>query len=112
MTYESIRIHGIAKRIHVFTNLLYEPRILTFLYSIIPALKLLNCFTLLTEFDLSTFEAVELFQPFNFYLTFVALKLLKADLTEISKEATVDQYILLYFYYGALILTAVKVSFV
>jgi hypothetical protein len=41
------------------------------------------------------------------------LKLLKADLTEISKEATVDpKYILLYFYYGALILTAVKVSFV
>ena len=40
-----------------------------------------------------------------------ALKLLKADLTEISKEATVDpKYILLYFYYGALILTAVKVQ--
>ena len=41
-----------------------------------------------------------------------ALKLLKSDLTDISKEATVDpKYILLYFYYGALILTAVKVSY-
>ncbi len=29
VTYESIRIHGFAKRIHVFTNLLYESRILT-----------------------------------------------------------------------------------
>ena len=28
VTYESIRIHGFAKRIHVFTNLLYESRIL------------------------------------------------------------------------------------
>ena len=42
---------------------------------------------------------------------FPALKLLKSDLTDIAKEATVDpKYILLYFYYGALILTAVKVS--
>ena len=51
----------------------------------------------------------------NFYLKsdslFSALKLLKSDLTDIAKEATVDpKYILLYFYYGALILTAVKVS--
>jgi len=47
----------------------------------------------------------------NFY-QLKALKLLKSDLTDISKEATVDpKYILLYFYYGALILTAVKVSF-
>ena len=29
VTYESIRIHGFAKRIHVFTNLLYESRILS-----------------------------------------------------------------------------------
>jgi len=28
VTYESIRIHGFAKRIHVFTNLLYDSRIL------------------------------------------------------------------------------------
>ncbi len=41
---------------------------------------------------------------------FVALKLLKIDLTDISAEASSDpKYILLYFYYGALILTAVKV---
>ncbi len=40
----------------------------------------------------------------------LALKLLKIDLTEISAEASSDtKYILLYFYYGALILTAVKV---
>lgn len=37
------------------------------------------------------------------------MKLLKIDLTEISAEASSDtKYILLYFYYGALILTAVK----
>jgi hypothetical protein len=29
MTYESIRIHGFAKRIHVFMNILYDSRILT-----------------------------------------------------------------------------------
>ena len=35
VTYESIRIHGFAKQIHVFTNLLYESRILINLSSIL-----------------------------------------------------------------------------
>ena len=31
--YDTKRIHGFAKRIHVFTNLLYESRILSFFFS-------------------------------------------------------------------------------
>ncbi len=29
-SHDTVRIHGFAKRIHVFTNLLYESRILSF----------------------------------------------------------------------------------
>ncbi len=40
VVYESIRIHGFAKRIHVFTNLLYDSRILRKNWNMVAAGKI------------------------------------------------------------------------
>lgn len=95
-----------AELCHLFTNKLVERESpLMGLPSLLRAInKIQLTETSLTSVTSDVFKVcltTKCFHP--------ALKLLQVDITDISNEACADpKYVLLYFYYGALILTAVK----